>query len=281
MKYVELKNGVKFPAIGYGTFLSTEGKGTAAIQDALDAGYRYFDTASFYGNEEALGQVFSTCDVSRDELQICSKLWKTEMGYDNAIEAVKNSLKKLKTNYLDLYLIHWPKQDGAGDEWKNTVKETWRAMEHIYKEGLVKAIGLSNFLPHHVDLVLEDAKIRPMVDQLELHVGYMQPFAVDYCRKNDMLVQAWSPLGRSKVLTDPICIKMAEKYNCSVARFLLTSLLQQDIMVLPKASSKDRVMDNFSASDFTISDEDMKYLLSLPQIGWSGEHPDIPVGTDF
>ncbi len=275
MKYYELSNGLKVPSIGYGTFLSTEGKGTAAVKAALDAGYRYFDTASFYGNEHELGELFSTCGISRENLQICSKLWKTEMGYDNTLDAVKRSLTNLHTDYLDLYLIHWPKQDGAGDEWKDTVKETWRAMERIYEEGLVRAIGLSNFLPHHVDVVLEDAKINPMVDQLELHVGYMQPFAVDYCRKNDMLVQAWSPLGRSKVINDPICQEMAKKYNVSVANFLLTFLLQQDIMVIPKASSAERISDNFSAGGFTIADEDIKCLLSLPQIGWSGEHPDI------
>lgn len=275
MKEFKLSNGLVFPAVGYGTYLATDGKKTEAIAQAIEVGYRYFDTASFYKNEEEVGEALKDSGISRKDIQICSKLWRTEMGYENALKACKESLERLGIDYLDLYLIHWPKQDGAKDEWKSVLKDTWKAMEELYKDGKVRAIGLSNFLPHHIDAIWDEADVKPMVDQLELHVGYMQHKAVEYARSKGMLIQAWSPLGRRRILEEPVVLNMADKYKKTPAQFLLGYLVQQNIMVIPKASSKERLKENISIDGFEISDEDMKYLGCLPQAGWSGEHPDL------
>lgn len=275
MKEFKLSNGQVFPAVGYGTYLATEKKGTEAIAQALEVGYRYFDTASFYMNEEQVGEAIKESNIPRNEIQICSKLWRTQMGYENVLKAFDESINKLNTDYLDLYLIHWPKQDGAGKEWKAVLKDTWKAMEELYKNGKARAIGLSNFLPHHIDAIWDDAIIKPMVDQLELHVGYMQPNAVEYAKEKGMLIQAWSPLGRRRVIEEPIVSDMAEKYKTTPARFLLSFLNKQEIMSIPKASTKERMIENLNIEELDIEDEDMKYLLNLPQIGWSGEHPDL------
>ena len=275
MKEFRLINGITFPAVGYGTYLATQGKGSEAIAQAIEVGYRYFDTASFYMNEEQVGEALKESGIERSKIQICSKLWRTQLGYENALKAFDESINKLRCDYLDLYLIHWPKKEGAGDEWKDNLKDTWKAMEELYEKGLVKAIGLSNFLPHHIDAIWDDASIKPMVDQLELHVGYMQNLAVSYAKQKGMLIQAWSPLGRRRVLEEPIVLNMAEKYKTTPARFLLSFLNKQDIMGIPKASTKERMIENIKIEELKIKDEDIKYLLNLPQIGWSGEHPDL------
>lgn len=269
-----LNNGIKVPAVGYGTYLSTEG-GEEALKLALEAGYRFFDTASFYKNETELGKVLKTSGILRADLQISSKMWRTEMGYEQTKKACNESLERLKTDYLDIYLIHWPKQDNYGDDWKDILRQTWKAMEELYADGKIKALGLSNFLPHHLDVILDCAKIKPVVNQLELHVGYMQNAAIEYTKKNDILVQAWSPLGRQRVLNEPIVIKMAEKYKVTPAQFLLAFLNQQEIMVLPKASTLERMKANLQFDGISISKEDMQFLICLPQMGWSGEHPDF------
>ncbi|MCR4647733.1 MAG: aldo/keto reductase [Lachnospiraceae bacterium] len=276
MKTFKLSNGIELPGIGYGTYLSTEGsKGDEAIRMALEAGYRYLDTASFYKNEEEVGKAVRESGIPREEIMTASKIWKTEMGYENTLKAFENSMERLGFDYLDVYLIHWPYNELSNADWKETIRETWTAMEKLYEEGKVKAIGVSNFLPHHLDVILNDCKIKPMVNQLELHVGYMQTVAVEYSKKHGIVIQAWSPLGRKRIMEEETVVKMAEKYKKSVAEFLLGFLYQQDIMVLPKASNMERIKENLLIDDFTIDDEDMKFLLCLPQIGWSGEHPDF------
>lgn len=275
IKDFTLNNNIKVPAVGYGTFLSTEKNGEEVLRSAIEAGYRYFDTASFYKNEVELGKALNNSGIKRENLQISSKMWRTEMGYDQTKKAFYDSLQRLNTDYLDIYMIHWPKQDNYGDDWKEILKNTWRAMEELYQEGKIKALGLSNFLPHHLDVILDCAKIKPAVNQLELHVGYMQCEAVEYSKKNDILVQAWSPLGRQRLINEPIVLKMAEKYKVSSAQFLLGFLNQRGIMVLPKASSLERMKMNMKLDGFEITREDMQFLMSLPQISWSGEHPDL------
>ncbi len=274
MKTLVCNNGVMIPAIGYGTYLATDGIGKQSIVDALTVGYRYFDTAAFYDNEDEIGRAWKQFGISRDELFISSKVWRTELGYDSTRKAFAQSLEKLQTDYLDLYLIHWPR-DKEDDNWKETMQETWCAMEELYEEGKIRAIGLSNFLPHHIMALMETAKVKPMVNQLELHVGYMQEVAVAYCKEQGMVVQAWSPLGRRRLLEEPEVVKMAQRYGVSVSAFLLRFLLQQDIVIIPKTSNKERMKENLKVPEFTITPEDMSYLRCLPEIGWSGEHPDI------
>ncbi len=269
-----LYNGVSIPCIGFGTYKAATGNSSDIIASAIEAGYRFFDTASFYGTETYLAQAIAQTGIARNDLFITSKVWKEEMGYSETKEAFKRTLANLNTDYLDLYLIHWPRKS-LDSEWKQTCIETWRAMEELYESGKIRAIGLSNFLPHHMDVILENCKIKPMVNQLEVHPGYTQEAAIQYCKENNILVQAWSPLGRQRVLQEPIIMELASKYKVSPAQLCLRFLLQKGINVLPKASVMERMKNNMDIFSFTITNEDMHRLNTLPQIGWSGEHPDF------
>lgn len=269
-----LNNGVEIPAIAFGTYKAAEGKSADVIRTAIEAGYRYFDTASFYGTETYLGQAVRESGISRDEIFIASKLWKTEMGYDNVRDAFERTLENLNTDYLDLYLIHWPLPEPGYKDWKQLDKETWRAMEELYHAGKVRAIGLSNFLPHHIENILEDCAVRPAVDQIEYHPGYSQEAVVNYCRERGILVQAWSPIGRSRVLDEPLVKELAAKYDVSPAQICLKFAVQRNIIPLPKSSSEDRMRENLDLYSFELEQDDIWRLSTMPQTGWSGEHPD-------
>ena len=269
-----LHNGVTVPCIGFGTYKAAEGNSSDIIMTAINVGYRFFDTASFYFTETYLAEALKRSDIPRKEVFITSKVWKSDMGYNETLEAFECTLKNLNTDYLDLYLIHWPRHSPEG-EWKQKCIDTWKAMEELYEAGRIRAIGLSNFLPHHMDVILNNCHIKPMVNQLEVHPGYTQEAAVTYCQERDILVQAWSPLGRQRVLKDPFITELAEKYGVSAAQICLRFLLQKGINSIPKASSMNRMKNNMDIFSFKISDEDMHKLNTLPQIGWSGEHPDF------
>ena len=274
MEHYILNNGVEIPAVAFGTYKAADGKSADVIRTAIEAGYRYFDTASFYGTETYLAEAVRESGISRDEIFIASKLWKTEMGYDNVKKAFERTLENLETDYLDLYLIHWPLPEPGYKEWKQLDKETWRAMEELYQEGKIRAIGLSNFLPHHIENILEDCTVRPAVDQIEYHPGYSQEAAVQYCKERDILVQAWSPIGRQRVLTEPLVQELAEKYGVSPARICLKFAVQRGIIPLPKSSSMERMKENLDLYSFELEQEDIWRLATMPQAGWSGEHPD-------
>lgn len=274
-KTFQLQNGVLLPAIGFGTYKATDGNGKQSISDALETGYRYLDTASFYGNEAEIGEAVKESGIPREELFLASKVWKDEMGYEETKEAFEKSCERLQTDHLDLYLVHWPKRTQEDKDWKICLKDTWRAMEELYEAGRIRAIGVSNCLPHHLEVIFEDAKVKPMVDQLELHVGYLQLAAVNYCREHDIIVQAWSPLGRRRVLEEPVVVSLAKKYQVTPAQFLLGFLHQEGFSVIPKASAKERMISNQQIFDFALSEEDKYFLECLPQMGWSGEHPDL------
>lgn len=274
MEHYILNNGVEIPAVAFGTYKAADGKSADVIRTAIEAGYRYFDTASFYGTETYLAEAVRESGISRDEIFIASKLWKTEMGYDNVKKAFERTLENLETDYLDLYLIHWPLPEPGYKEWKQLDKETWRAMEELYQEGKIRAIGLSNFLPHHIENILEDCTVRPAVDQIEYHPGYSQEAVVQYCKERDILVQAWSPIGRQRVLTEGLVQELAEKYGVSPARICLKFAVQRGIIPLPKSSSMERMKDNLDFYSFEMEQEDIWRLATMPQAGWSGEHPD-------
>ena len=274
MEHYILNNGVEIPAVAFGTYKAADGKSADVIRTAIEAGYRYFDTASFYGTETYLAEAVRESGISRDEIFIASKLWKTEMGYDNVKKAFRRTLENLETDYLDLYLIHWPLPEPGYKEWKQLDKETWRAMEELYQEGKIRAIGLSNFLPHHIENILEDCTVRPAVDQIEYHPGYSQEAVVQYCKERDILVQAWSPIGRQRVLTEGLVQELAEKYGVSPARICLKFAVQREIIPLPKSSSMERMKENLDLYSFELEQEDIWRLATMPQAGWSGEHPD-------
>ena len=264
----ELENGVKIPCMAYGTYKAAEGNNEGIIKTAIEAGYRYFDTASFYDTEEALGRAIHESRIPREEFFLTSKAWKTEMGYEEVKKAFAQTLEKLGTDYLDMYLIHWPLPNPEYKDWKELDVETWRGLEELYKAGKVKAIGVSNFLLH--------CEIMPMADQIEFHPGFTQEATVRYCQEKGIYVQAWSPLGRKRVLEHPLLGGLAEKYNKSAAQICLRYEIQRQVIPLPKASTKERMVQNYQVFDFEIEKEDMYRIDSMQPAGWSGEHPDFP-----
>ena len=269
-----MNNGMKIPCMGFGTYKAAEGNDATVIKTAIEAGFRYFDTASLYYTEEALGQAIKESGIPREEFFIVSKMWTDQMGYDNVKIALEESLAKLQMDYLDIYLIHWPRGSENYDEWKSVTKDTWKAMEELQKEGKIRALGLSNFLPHHIKHILEICEIKPVVNQLELHPGYMQYATVKYCEEHDILVQAWSPLGRFRMADNALLMHLLEKYQVSFAQLCLRFLIQLGIIPLPKASSMERMKQNMDVFGFDIEEEDMYRILTMPECGWSGEYPD-------
>ena len=269
-----LSNGVKIPCVAYGTYKAKDENGADIISAAVEEGYRYFDTASFYETESYVAEAISRSGLPREDFFIATKLWKEEMGYEESLAACERSLKRLNTDYIDLYLIHWPKPTPDYEDWKQLDLDTWRALEKLYKEGKVRAIGVSNFLPHHLDNILENCEVKPMVDQIEYHAGYTQEATVQYCKQHGILVQAWSPISRGRIFHDVTLMELAEKYQVSVAKLALRFCIQNGIVPLPKAASRERMRENMNLFDITISDEDMNRINTIPQVGWSGEHPD-------
>lgn len=269
-----LNNGVQIPCVAFGTYKAAADESAKVIRLAIESGYRYFDTASFYGTEKYLGEAIRESGIPRSEFFITSKVWKTEMGYEETKEAFARTLDNLGTDYLDQYLIHWPLPTPDYEDWKQLDADTWKAMEELYKEGKVRSIGLSNFLPHHIENILEHCEIAPMVDQLEYHPGYTQEAAVQYCKAHDILVQAWSPIGRGRMFGDPLFLELTEKYQVSPAKLCLRFAVQNGVIPLPKSSTMERMKENQDLFTFEISKEDMYRLRTMPQSGWSGEHPD-------
>lgn len=269
-----LGNGVEIPAVGFGTYKTVNGQDETVICEAIRQGYRHFDTASFYFNEEAVGKAVKKSGIPRDEFFITSKVWRDQLGYESTLKEFEKSCEKLGTDYLDLYLIHWPRPADLNAEWKDLDVETWKAMEELYRAKKVRAIGVSNFLPHHLNNLLERTSIIPTVNQLEFHPGYMQKAAVDFSQRLGIQVEAWSPIGRARVLQEPILAELAFKYEVSAAQICIRFALQCGVLPLPKSSSPDRMRQNLEVFDFQIEDDDMHRLMTLPQLGWSGEHPD-------
>lgn len=274
MESFTLHNGVSIPKIGFGTYKSTLRPELPVLENALKEGYRHFDTAAFYQNETQIREAVRSSGIDRSELFLTSKVWKEDLGYQSTLKAFEASCQSLGTEYLDLYLIHWPKQVPNDEDWFQKVSKTWKAMEDLYLSGRINAIGVSNFLPHHLIPLMGTARIAPMVNQIEFHPGYPQLATVDFCQKHNILVEAWSPLGRMRVMEEPLLLELSQTYGKSVAQICLRFALQCNVLPLPKASSPERMRENKDIFDFVLSEKDMYRILSLPQIGWSGEHPD-------
>lgn len=270
-----LANGLQIPCMGFGTYNPGGGDDCKMILAAMEAGYRYFDTASLYETERALGAAVKESGMARGELFIASKVWIDEMGYEETKQAFDRTLNRLQMDYLDLYLIHWPRRMEGDTDWKERDLDTWRAMEELYEAGKIKGLGLSNFLPHHLDNILENCKVMPLVDQLEIHPGYSQEAAVAYCKSKGVVAQAWSPLGRSALMENPFLLQMAAKYGKCTAQLCLRFLMQKDIVPIVKTSNPERMKQNMEIFDFEIAREDMSILECMPQNTWLGEHPDF------
>lgn len=272
-EYTVLSNGVKMPNLAFGTFKVNEGDDVQVILDAIEAGYRHFDTAAFYNTEEALGKAIKKSGIPREEFFVTTKVWKTYMGYEGAKKSFEESLEKLDMDYVDLLLIHWPRPDEKSD-WKKLDIETWKAFEETYKEGRAKAIGVSNFLNHHIQNILDNCEVVPMVNQIEFHPGYIQKDVVDFDKEHGIVVEDWSPLGRERVFKDELLNKLAQKYGKSVAQICLAFALQMDVVPLPKSSSAERMKQNMDI-DFELEKEDFEKIVNMEEMGWSGLDPDF------
>lgn len=270
-----LSNGVQMPGIGFGTWqVPTDSTLENAVSAALKLGYRFFDTAQIYGNASAIGRGVLLSDLPRAEIFISSKIWTSHRSYDGVMRAFTDIIEQLKTTYLDQLLIHWPATQGEPMIWQSQNAGTWRALEDLYEQGAVKVIGVSNFLPHHLVPLLARARIRPMVNQLEIHPGYPQFAAVNFCFKQNIAVQAWSPLGRGGLTHHPLLIELGEKYGVSPALIALCWSLQHGFIPVVKALDAEHMKSNLDAFGLTLEDEDMTRLDTMQQVAFSGLHPD-------
>lgn len=271
----KLNNGIDIPCIGYGTFQTPDGKSVEdGVKEALKIGYRHIDTAYFYQNEKGVGKAIRESGVKREDIFVTSKLWNSDRGYESSKAAFEKTMDNLGLEYLDLFLIHWPAIKKQFDNAEEINANTWKAFEEIYETGRVKAIGLSNFLPHHIDELMKTAKIKPMVNQIEFHPGFAQIETAKYCLENDIVVEAWSPLGRKEVLENETLVELAKKYNKSTAQICIRWVLQHDILPLPKSVTPSRILENSQVFDFEISEDDMKTIDNIPCCGGQCANPD-------
>lgn len=270
-----MHDGSRIPCIGYGTYKTSDEEVYDAVRAALKAGYRHIDTAAFYKNESGIGRAIADCGVPRKELFITSKVWNTDRGYENTKRAFAETMERLSLEYLDLYLIHWPaNKKQFGEKAQQINAETWRALEELHAEGRVRAIGLSNFLPHHIEDLMKTARIKPMVDQIEFHPGWAQMEVSEYCQKNGIVVEAWSPLGRRDALDNGTLRAIGEKYEKSTAQVCVRWVLQHGILPLPKTVNPERMAENADVFDFELTKEEMQVIDKLENLGGQCALPD-------
>ena len=264
---VKLANGVEMPRLGLGVWKAKDGEEVQnAVKAAIQTGYRLIDTAAVYKNEEGVGKAIKESGVSREDLFITTKVWNDDQGYDSTLQAFEESRKKLGLEYIDLYLIHWPV--------KGKYKETWKALEKLYEDGLVKAIGVSNFQVHHLKDLLADAKVKPVVNQVEFHPYLTQKELLAYCNEENIQLEAWSPLMQGEVVRVDVIKELAEKYGKTPAQIVLRWDLQHGVVTIPKSVKEHRIQENADVFDFELSREDMDKLDALNKNHRYGPDPD-------
>lgn len=258
MEYVTLNNGIKMPQLGYGVYQVDAAETERCVLNAISVGYRSIDTAQAYGNEEGVGNAMEKCGVSRSDLFITTKVWISNAGYEKAKASIEDSLKKLKTDYIDLLLIHQPFNDYYG---------SYRAMEEAYKAGYVRAIGVSNFYPDRLVDLCQFVEVTPAVNQVETHVFQQQEKAHEIMKKYDVQHESWGPFaeGRKDFFSNPVLNEIGKKYNKSAAQVALRFLLQSDVVVIPKSTHKERMIQNFDVFGFALSAEDMSAIKALDE----------------
>lgn len=274
---VALANGLTIPCVGFGTYKNTDpAECLSSVREALAAGYRHVDTAQFYFNEENVGEAIRESGLPRNEIFLTTKVWNTSQGYDNTLRAFDESMGKLGLDYLDLYLVHWPVAKDYATDYPSAFTQTWRALEKLYADGKVRAIGVCNCLKEHLNVLFGECKVKPMVNQIEYHFGFSDPDqteAADFSRANGIVVEAWAPLCRGRAFGNPVLKAVAEKYGKTEAQILVRWCLQHETLPLPKTVSPARIRENADVFGFVISDEDMATLDAVDTVGRLGPHP--------
>lgn len=264
---IELANGVRMPLLGLGTYKSVEpSEVRASVLSALEVGYRSIDTASMYNNEHVIGEAIRESGVARDELFIATKVWNDEQGYHSTLDAFDRSVERLGVEYLDLYLVHWPMAERYG--------ETWRAMQELYAEGRVRAIGVCNFLPAHLEALAQVGGVGPMVDQVEFHPRLQQPDLQAYCREHRIVIEAWAPVMRGRVVDVPQIVEIARAHGVTPFQVTLRWVIQKGIVAIPKSVHPDRVRENADLYGFELSAQEIAELDALDTGERVGRHPD-------
>ncbi|WLD93814.1 aldo/keto reductase [Alkalihalobacillus sp. AL-G] len=268
MQYVTLNNGLKMPQLGFGVWQVEDEEAVPVVKKAIEVGYRSIDTAAIYGNERGVGEAIRKSDVPRDELFITTKVWNTDQGYEKTLKAFDESLHKLGLDYVDLYLIHWPTP--KYDEYV----ETYKALEKLYHDGRVKAIGVCNFDQDHLQRLLDECEVTPVLNQIECHPYFAQKELKQFGRDNDIFVEAWSPLMRGgEVMKNEVIVNLAENHGKTPAQIILRWHLQNDTIVIPKSATSSRIEENFDVFDFELSIEDMTKIDALDRNERNGPIP--------
>ncbi|MBM7570641.1 aldo/keto reductase [Aquibacillus albus] len=265
----KLHNGVEMPWFGLGVFQVEDGEEVInSVKWAIKHGYKSIDTAAIYKNEEGVGQAIKESGINREDLFVTSKLWNGDQGYESTLQAFEDTLNRLGLDYLDLYLIHWPVPS------QGKYKDTWKAMEKLYKDGKIRAIGVSNFKEHHLDDLIKDAEVKPMVNQVEFHPNLTQKSLRDYCKKEGIQLEAWSPLKQGQLLDDPTLKEIADKHGKSTAQVILRWDLQSEVVTIPKSVKEHRIVENADVFDFELTSEEMAAIDGLNKDERIGPDPD-------
>ncbi len=269
-----LNNGVGIPALGYGTYkLPDDAVGAQAVAEAIRIGYRLIDGASAYQNEKAVGEGIKISGIPRRELFVTSKVANSQRGYDSTLTAFDNTLSDLGLDTLDLYLIHWPADKSQDEDWRKTNADTWRALERLYREKRVRAIGVSNFMPVHLKNLLLSAEIMPMVNQIEFNPGMQQPEVYYVCKQYNIIIEAWSPLARGRIFGNNLLSDIAEAHHKSIAQICLRWEIQKGTIPIPKSSNPVRMKENLDVLDFELTAGEIIAINSLATFGNSGLTP--------
>ena len=274
MKNIALYNGILMPEIGFGTWKAPTGKVTVeAVKAAIECGYTHIDCAAIYRNEKEVGLGIKESNVDRKNLFITSKLWNDVRGYQETIDAFNQTLSDLQLDYLDLYLIHWPRPVKYHDNYIEKNIESWKAMEDLYKQGKIKAIGVNNFKVHHMEEIMRNCEIKPMVNQIEFHPSCLEKEIRDFCKKENIVVTGYSPLANGKVFECKELVEFSEKYGVSIAQLCIRYALQHDVIPLVKSVTKERIKANLNVN-FVISDEDVEKIDKITTCGGSYKDSD-------
>ena len=255
--HITLNDGQKIPQVGLGVWQTPNDEAAPAVKAALDAGYRHVDTAAIYENEDGVGEGIRQSGVARGDIFLTTKLWNTEQGYDQTMKAFDSSLKRLGTDYVDLYLIHWPSPH------RGLFVDTWKAFVRLKEEGRAKSIGVSNFYPEHLEKIIAETGVVPVLNQIELHPDFQQKENRAFHDKHKIITQSWSPLGQGKLLSHPVITGIAEKLGRTPAQVIIRWHIQSGFVVIPKSVTPSRIAENFKVFDFQLSNDDMSALIAL------------------